>query len=162
MNLLPGSQFAFSEGDVHVYKLADEVISSSNILHSDLHLFTSLRVQLTYILDIQLLLNSVVASSDWKFGFLVPSGTTMFWGPHGGVANFFDPAGVGGSADALLTELSTLGVGNAAGRTIGVAFRGAVYTSTTPGVFRLQWAQNTSQSGLSTVKKGSMLRVHPM
>jgi hypothetical protein len=159
---VPGSQFAFLESDITVFKTVDETILSSTILHDDLHLFFTLKTSIIYAFDLQLILNSVVAGSDWKFAFSMPSSTTMFWGSHGGASNYFDPAGPGGSSVALLTESSVLTIGNAANRIIGAALRGVVYTGSTPGLLRVRWAQNTSQASNSTVKRGSTMRLRAL
>lgn len=148
----------FNSNIRHFVKRTDEVINNNAALHNDADLIAPVERNQIYQVEIQLILNSVNAGSDWKFQFSVPIGTIFYWGTHSGNINQWDPAGTGGSADPLLTN-NIMTIGNGANDTIGLFIRGTLVVGNTAGNIVLQWAQNTAKTNNSTMLKGSMMRI---
>lgn len=108
---------------------------------------------------VQLYLEGPNSSADWKFGWNVPSGATMRWGPHGEGGGQWHA----GSNLTTPTALEAVGDTSSGGSNTGVqgrVLRGHVRTSATAGDVTLQWSQNTSDAGNSTIKQDSFIRYH--
>jgi hypothetical protein len=111
----------------------------------------------TYAFTVCLQVNAANNTMDVKFGFSVPSGTTMSWGIFGAStqATWISVAVVS-SPSLLLAAGGTQQVGTSAG-TSGIVLQGIITTSATAGNVALQWAQVTSDAGDLKLLAGSYL-----
>lgn len=107
--------------------------------------------------DIMLRLTAAGTGSDYKFGWTVPSGTTMAWGIHSAqTAVDYWGTDTGTSPNALLAAGSTLSIGSS-NATNGTILRGFILSGNTSGNVQLQFAQNSATVGqTNTVKAGSV------
>lgn len=149
-----------------VAKAADESVTSSTTLHDDAALSLAVEANSKYLVDVRLLLLAGSATPDFKFGFSVPAGASVYWAPEmesnvasGGFSVYWSPstAAAASAAQALLTT----GVLNVQATTtlIGLHLLGTLITAGTAGDLKLQWAQQTSDAAAATVKAGSALQI---
>lgn len=133
-------------------KTADETINSDSTLSNDSHLTATIGGSSeTYYIEATFIFNTG-ATPDIKFGWSVPTGTTMTVSPRYNLA--------GSSLQNAEDESDVIPFdGPSGGQDRMVTFRGVVYTSNTQGTFAVQWAQNTSDASDTTLLKGSMLRL---
>ena len=126
-------------------KGSDQSVTSSTTLVGDTALFVPLAANGSY--EVRCMINyegGTRNSSDLKWGFSVPGGSTMRYS-----ALFVGP---GGSTNVqMLTGTSTNTAGsNGAGVIQALQMTGSITTSSTAGNLQLQWAQGTS-SGTATI-----------
>jgi len=132
----------------YIYKSADETVNNSTVLQNDNHLV--IPVLATEVIAFELFLYASAPSNvpDFKCGWTVPAGCTMYW-------NKVTYAAVGGS-NLVFTESTTdtdgLDNGVSSCRYYGVIFVGA-----NSGNVQFQWAQNTATAVDVILKKGSNL-----
>ena len=134
------------------YKAGDQSVSSSTTLVNDAYLFVSVLANAVYyfscFLDYQ---GGTQGSSDIKWAWSVPSGTTMRY------TDTHVSTGGSSTVGALSTE-STVPTAGTNGSTLrGITMTGTVATSSTAGTLQLQWAQNTSSGTATTVHAQSSL-----
>jgi hypothetical protein len=142
-----------------VRKTADESVTSSGVLQNDDHLFYTIGVAGTYVIDLSLIGTSAAnAAGDLTTAFTFPTGTL----------NFF--------CDGLDTSLASSSVGTV-NRPAGPATSGtaiglfglstaptfirirAMFVATATGTLQFQWAQQASNASASTIKAGSFMTV---
>lgn len=137
-----------------VIKAADQTIASQTTPQNDNALLLSLPVaSATYIfvcvLDYE---GDTQGSSDIKWTWAVPSGTTMRY-----TASYITTAGAQ-IATNLLTGGSTQAAGtNGSGQLRGALMIGSIVMSTTTGTLQFKWAQNTSDATGTIVHAQSLL-----
>jgi len=131
-----------------VVKSVDETIDTSTTFQDDDELFVALTANLNYAWQLWLFVTSG-AVPDIKTAWTLPAGAT---GQHSS-ANW---GSSGGSATANMTASDPLATG---GGVQWVPFTGRVIMAGTAGNMQLQWAQNTSDAGDTTVLAGSVLVV---
>lgn len=135
------------------YKGSSQAITNSSTLTNDGALFLSLQANATYVFVCMLAYNGgTQASSDLKFGWTYPSGTTMAYSLAGRTT--------GGAATTAFWENQTavpvIGT-NGTGTNYTALLVGTIVTGGTPGILQFQWAQNTSNATATTVLAGSVL-----
>ena len=134
-------------------KASDQPLTSSTTLASDSALLVPLEASAKYDVELKLYYTGgTTGSSDLKFAWTVPSGTTI----TGSALAISNPLGV-----ALLyytqATASVFSASNGTGNPFGIRVWGTVVTSSTTGNLQLTWAQNTSSATATTVKAGSLL-----
>ena len=135
-----------------VTKTADETVNNSTTLQDDNHLVFAMAANITYAIDMVLLLNSTGDTPDFKFGWTVPSGCVMFW--EGIVNNAW---GFGGTVLKGAGDTDTAGSVSGTG---GALFKLFVRNGANAGNLQLKWAQNTADSSDSKLLKHSHMLVH--
>ncbi len=127
-----------------VYKSADETVNNSATLQNDDHLSFAIGANEVWGITLQVLFTSG-ATPDIKFGWSVPSGTTMSWN-------------VGASFDSAIvsTESETYALSGGSGLRTAVIY-GTIFGNTTAGNVTLRWAQDTANASDTVVKLGSHL-----
>jgi hypothetical protein len=132
-----------------VRKTADETISASTTFQDDNELSIAVEASSTYWCHLHLQTSSGT-TPDFKYQFSKPSGaTTPAWNAVYFTAAAALTASISG--DALTT--------GGFGADFPVEAWGFLVTSSTAGQFTLQWAQNTSDAGSTTVRAGSALEL---
>jgi hypothetical protein len=97
-------------------------------------------------------------AGDFKFQFASPSGTTFMWNAMGGgTGASTSPVNMGSSIASVSSVYSMGGIG--AGTQVPVVIRGILTIGSTAGVFKLQWAQNTSDAATLSVRTGSYMKL---
>lgn len=145
-----------------VVKSADEQRVSTVTVADDLHLFASLEANSTYRFSSTLLFDGPEAA-DASITYTVPSGATGGWAPNAGTLGTTTPDG---SAQIKVAARqfgsnSDIGVMASSATLAGIMAlpRGIITTSTTPGLLRLRWSQQTTNASPVTLKAGSLLEV---
>jgi hypothetical protein len=136
-------------------KTADETVTSSTVLQDDDALTVSTDALTAYFFRVVASYTAGGAASvnGIKYGFAGPSGATGLWS---GLSKI-DTDGTNGAASVWLvsrTLSETIPSGGAGATAMSITAQGFLYTSTSSGAFRMQWAQNTS-SGTGTVVKAN-------
>jgi hypothetical protein len=144
-----------------VRKTATESIVSSTTLQDDDELLFSVEADTTYRIELMLFYDGATGG-DLKVKFTLPAGASFDFGhmgPELGIAG-----GDGNTVDnRRITDSDTLGVGCAgAGTLLVLPIYGVLTVGATAGIFRLQWAQFTSNAGATKVFPGSYLLVRKM
>lgn len=131
-----------------VVKKIDETINSDTVLHDDDELFSALEANKVYAY-FGVLFYISGTTPDLKFKLVIPSGSV---GTRG--SGNLSSSGTVGTTD-IITQLTlaTSGVGQ---HTLMI---GNITTGSTPGNLQLQWAQNTSNAGDTTVKAGTFFAI---
>jgi hypothetical protein len=143
-----------------VYKSSDTSRSSTTVLAADPHLVIPVLANDEMFVTIRLLIQGLSTTGDFKFGWNVPSGTTMvfdryqqstlrdgFIGPSTGIS----PTGL-----STETDVTALGGANAI---YGFEIRGWIFAGATSGNVEFTWAQNVSNVNAMTVMAGSVAHV---
>lgn len=134
-------------------KNSNQSIASNTTLQNDTALFVPVLANKTYEFALRLLYNGVGGGGgELKFGWSVPSGTTMVWGLNYAVAPTLGLALVYGTQSSVLA-----GGANGTGNPLPLWMSGFITTSGTTGNVQFQWAQNTSNATATTVMIGSRL-----
>jgi len=123
-------------------KSADQTINNNNTLFDDADLKISLEANSTYLIDFFMLFNSA-AAADIKFCIKAITGATGYWGVSYDVSPTAKSIG----------DVQSLGTD---GSNQFTWFHGIIKT-TTAGTFQVQWAQNTSDAGDTTLKAYSYI-----
>lgn len=140
-------------------KVADESVTASTTMQDDDALLVQVEANRVYEFDA--LIGYVGnTAGDVKVGFTFPAGASCYWAGQGGSDGDSGYGGVGASrhsasfGDASGTATAFTGSTTA----LAILVKGMLVVGGTPGVLRLQWAQNTSNATATTVKAGSFLR----
>jgi hypothetical protein len=136
-------------------------ISSQTTLQDITGLGLALGASATEIWQMKLLLlvNAANQTMDAQFGFTVPAGCTMLWGPNTGNTATLQGWGAVTPANTpvvLKTASQTIAIGSVGG-TFGVPITAIVFGGGTPGLVQPRFAQNTSDAGDLKILKGSSL-----
>lgn len=134
---------------VAVRKVADETVNNSSVLQNDDELFVPMSANAVYDFFVIIHHNSG-GTPDIKFGWTVPSGTTMVWGGY-----IVNTAGAF-TVVANLSQSSTASIGGTGSDSFQM-FQGTIVTSSTAGTLQLQWAQDTANASNTIVRAGSYL-----
>lgn len=134
------------------YKGSNQTVTSSTTLQNDNTLFVPVLASAVYRFDCMLTYQGgTQGSSDLKFAFVGPSGTTMAYSVQG-----ITTAGV--ATAGYVRALAGMAVGsNGGGNSFAVTMTGSVSVGSTAGTLQLQWAQNTSNATGTIVQAGSIL-----
>lgn len=113
-----------------------------------------------WLAEYYLLVTAANVTMDAKFGFTVPASAAMSWGGQNGGSTGIPGFGFivsTSSGQVPKTAAESLAAGTLNGLA-GIAITAIVFGGGTGGTVQLQYAQNTSDAGNLTVKKGSLLR----
>lgn len=133
-------------GSLQATKTLDESVISNTTLQDDDELLVAVAAASIYDLTLDLYYTSGV-TPDLKFGWTYPAGTTI----KASMQGYFS-----GVMQSVL--ISQTGVNSLDGGTdFACVVRGRIFTSSTAGTLRLQWAQVTSNATNTTVLAGSAL-----
>lgn len=140
-----------------IRKTADETVNNSSTLQNDDQLLLPVLANEVWRVEASLLLSATTTAADFKFGFTVPTGATLYWGAGSG----FDAASWSGqdaSSTVLpaLTSGSTLLQGGLNGIKV-LSLRAIYIGAANTGNVRLQWAQNTATASDSKILANSCL-----
>lgn len=146
-------------GPTFVTKSADETVNNSAVLQNDDELFFTAEANKTYLIELFLLHTSVTA--DFKWGFSVPAGATVYFGPGwiGSIA-YWDSLSLAGTPVALFLSggsMSTAGGGGLANIS-GLRIFAVCVMGGTAGTVNFQWAQDSAIASNNVVKANSLLR----
>ena len=133
-------------GGIIVYKTADETRVSTTTFADDTDLTVSVEANGIYEFR-QIIIHKSATTPDMKIGHSYPVGTEVAWQDR-----------INGARDAK-PETSTLYLVGY-GSTYTIAYHlGIILVGGTAGSFSLRWAQNTSSTVATTLKKGSMMKL---
>lgn len=132
---------------IEVHKTADETVSASTTLQNDDHLVFALDASSQYALTGVLLVNSG-AAPDFKWQVSLPAGATV-----DGHTVTNSSGTIGAFTEAAADVFDTTGNDDAA------AFWAVVKVAGTSGNLTIQWAQNASDAGATTLKTGSWINL---
>lgn len=135
------------------YKLTDETITSDSTLTTDTSLSVTVLPFHVYLVDFGLVY-ATAAAADFKFTFAALSGATMtnwmqHWRTHDGTE-------VSGTS-ATLTTVRSVTATAGAGVDQPIEGHGVLITGSTGGTLGIQWAQNTSDVGNTSVRANSWI-----
>jgi len=137
-------------GFTTVFKSADETIASDDTLTDDSDLTFSVDASSFYFFILRMEINSPI-TPDFKYIMSLPVGATGNWTKAGA---FLSPSSETYDPDSVLTQIFF----STAGANDNLLFQvGYLETDTTAGTAAVQWAQNTSNAGATTVRKGSTM-----
>lgn len=128
-------------------KASTETITNSTSMHDDADLVFPVLAGERYVVDYYLRY-SAEATPDIKFGFSVPTDAGL-----SGVIS----SGMVSAGSSHIDQATVIALAGAAVHNVGVHITGSVTVSSTPGNIALQWAQNTSDAGNTSVLTGSAL-----
>ena len=136
-----------------IRKTADEVLNNDNTLQNDDELIVPVLANEVYFFIASVRFKSATAA-DFKMGWSVPSGTTMYWHSQA----LWYGVGVGSSPGAGMVETDSYARGGG-GVTVETGFMvfGMIHVGATAGNVVLQWAQNTADSSDITVMANSCI-----
>lgn len=151
------SAFASASYSVFAYKTGDTTRTSTATFADDPHLTVTVAANTIYVVDASLIYLTA-ATPDIKFSWTLPSGGTMTnWGfryrTHDGTETSGSTAA--GTDTVSITAAATPGPNQT------IVVRGLLVTSSA-GTFAVRWAQNTSDSGSTSFKQNSWLRLTPV
>lgn len=137
----------FGPSPTFARKTATETITSSTAFQDDDHLSVAVAANATYLMTCSLKYEAGT-TGDLKMQWLGPSGTALL----GTISTLISTAASDLDDYTTGCELGDLKVagGRGAGVTRGVQFNGIVVVGGTAGTFKLQWAQNTTDT-ISTI-----------
>lgn len=140
-------------GPTYVYKTADETISSDSTLSDDAALKFAASANTKYLGEIFFWM-ATVAAADFKFGLNCPaSPTSVRWNSLRQVWG-----GTTLNVGALQTACGSVTITATSSGDGWIRMDFFVENGASAGTIALQWAQNTSDPGNTTVQKGSWLR----
>lgn len=155
-----GGAWRMDAGAAAIYKDRGSDLSraSTTTLSDDPSLTATLLANVTYVLDC-VLLYAADAAVDFKFGFTVPSGSTL-----NGVCHNPPAAQAATSGDVTLdqvTEASNpIGGGNGTGTVMTAHIKAKVWSGS-GGTFAIKWAQSASSTTATTLKQHSFMELVP-
>jgi hypothetical protein len=106
-----------------------------------------------------LIVEAANATMDARFGFTVPTGTTMKWGVLGGLADAvasWSGRAVASIPITALIESNQISLGTAVGISL-VPLTAVVFSGNTAGNVQPRFAQSTSDPGNLKIDKGSLM-----
>ena len=128
-----------------VPKAASESVTSSITLQDDDDLSFTTEASAVYAFESILIVSSASAIPDFQFQWVEADGTWDF------------RYSVGTATSAINEGTAAAAVSLAAATGIPLHFVGSIVAGATGGVFKLQWAQNTSDATATVVELGSWL-----
>lgn len=136
-----------------IVKDTDETVNSTTTLQNDDAITFSVAANEDWQFEGTLFVNSAI-TPDFKLDFAGPSGATGYWG----VTSWADGT-VTANAHNQVGALSGSGQGlTSADWPIAIRFWGGIANGANAGSLTLQWAQNTSDAGNTTVLAGSYIK----
>lgn len=143
-----------------VRKGSDTTRSATTTLTDDPDLVIPAEANKTYDVEVRLLLTSGSGTPDWKFGWSLPAGATIYWGPgQYSSAGKWDGVSIASGPTAIFqgSDVATFGSTGSA-IVYGLRLKATLVIAGTAGDVALQWAQNTSDGSNNTVKENSFIR----
>lgn len=137
-----------------IVKTADQSVTSSTALQNDTHLFFPMASGEVWLVTATLIANSASATPGIKLGLSLPSGATARWSFAGQWEGNLPTAASPTAASTVATPLPATGVPASMDPFM---FRYLVVNSSTAGNFQLTWAQATSSSTPTNLRKYSVL-----
>lgn len=134
------------------YKGTSQLVTSSTTLVSDSALAIGLQANAVYSFILVLGYNGASGAGNLKFGWALPSGSSMGYSLYGNSTGGSATDGPWETASSV-PALGTSGTGT----NLGAVAQGTVSTGSSAGDMQLQWAQNSSSSTATTVLAGSVL-----
>jgi hypothetical protein len=134
------------------YKSSNQSVTSSATLVNDGALAIELQANAVYSFLLILGYNGASGAGNLKFGWSLPSLSTMGYSLYGNSTSGSATDGPWETASSV-PALGTSGTGTS----LGAVAQGTVSTGSTAGPMQLQWAQNTSNATATTVLAGSVL-----
>jgi hypothetical protein len=134
------------------YKGSGQSVTSSTTLVNDSALAIELQANAVYSFILVLGYNGASGAGNLKFGWALPSGSSMGYSLYGNSTSGSATDGPWETASSV-PALGTSGTGTS----LGAVAQGTVSTGSTAGDMQLQWAQNTTNSTATTVLAGSVL-----
>lgn len=149
-NLISNNIGVDSAGDgwKTVYKTADETIASDATLSddADLKFPVDANSDYTFIMFLHVTSNT---TADFKYAFTQPSGS------FGRMKSTGDWDAVNSTGLVSIDASTAVVIGSATEKTLEQ--HGRIITGSTAGTIQLQWAQNTSDAGNTTLEQGSII-----
>jgi hypothetical protein len=148
----------------YIVKSADESLANSGSMQDDNHLILSVAANTDYILEAGLVY-SATNGVDLAFGWIAPSGATMYW--SSGTASHYVASTPYVSFSAMIVSSIAVAIGFSSGGTSNPFFEiarpyGLLRVGSTAGTIRLRWAQNVSNAEHTVMRSGSWLRLTRM
>ena len=133
-----------------VTKAVDESVTSSTVLQDDDHLQFAIGASEAW--SVSLVLGLPAAPGGIKIALTAPSGAAGWWALRAidGTGYVFE----GAKMSSTFVDGDVTGTATVAGT---ITVQGYCLNSTTPGTFKLRWAQSSSNGTPSTLKRGSTL-----
>ena len=143
----------------YAWKTANESVTSSATLQNDNDLYLTVAANAYYDFACMLAYSGgTIGSSDLKWAWSVPSGTTMAYAIDG-----VQTSGTSNGTPGFLRGVSGGSAGtNGSGNALSLNMEGTLYTGSASGSVQLEWAQNTSNGTATIVQSGSRLRLRRM
>jgi hypothetical protein len=138
---------------LYARKTADETVTASTTLQNDDHLSVSVAANATYHVMLEMQEVSPPAAA-FKMGFTGPAGYSINGTARGAAVS------ISTLADFITTEVATgsnYAFGGLVGVDLCVSMNFILITSGTAGTLQVQWAQNTSNAGGTTVRANSFM-----
>ena len=115
-----------------------------------------------YAFEILMWTQAANANPDFKFSLVGPSGCVIRWGPiEQGANTFFTPTTAAAKTCLLAGDVYIV-AGSGTTGPYGVLLKGTIKYSATPGDMEVQWAQNTSDAGNSSVLAESHIKYNEL
>ncbi len=145
MGAISNHSSTFNKAVKRVFKSSDETVNNSAVLQNDNHLLFAVKALETWAIKLYLRFTSATATPAIKFGWALPAGATLSWGPllEGNA-----------TSETELTAASTEGIATSSANKICV-YEGVVSVGAAAGNVQFQWAQNTATVENTTVKANS-------
>lgn len=148
---------------VRRYKTANETINNSATLQNDDHLFFPIGANEVWVVEYNLFVSAVSATSDFKIALALPAGATSAMSIVGLAA-----AAASAEADAKFQSFTSAATALTAGIQADsssngfVRYQAYVATAGTAGTVMMQWAQATANASDTVLRLGSFLLAHRM
>jgi hypothetical protein len=141
-------------------KAADQSMNTQAVLQNDNDFVIPIGASATeqYFFEVYLHAVAANATMDIQVGWNFPTGVTILWGTMGVQAQWSNAAAAG-QPNTLLAIGNVLTAGLAAAVDDAMFAWGWIFGGGTAGTLNFKWAQNTSDAGTLTVKKGSLMRI---
>lgn len=141
----------------NVRKAADEALPiSTTTLQNDDELFVPLPTAGTFAFEGRIIYDSATAA-DIKFAFTIPAGASFTWGIIGPATTVSSGIGDGNFNVTTSSATALTAGGSGVGVFTNALLWGEVTMGGTAGNLQLQWAQNTSDATVTTVRARSRL-----
>lgn len=154
-----GHRFKLVDSWITVRKISDEIITADNVLTADAALSFAMVAGRKYLVRGRIFFDTT-ANADIKFRHAGPSSPVLVRIARKAIA----PGATADSNVAVDTAFSASDIAVTGSGTDGgtFSFEGIVHNGANAGTFAIQWAQNVSDAGNTTVRAGSYLEYRPL
>lgn len=140
-----------------ILKTQNQNLTANTTLQNDQQLWCSVEANSIYRFWLSVAFSSPLAA-DFKYRFTLPTGATG----QNVTVQTLDSVGVYGCwSEAAVTDTLIYAIGGGFGDFSAYRSSGSIITTTDSGLFRWQWAQNTS-SGTTTVLRNSFFKIQKL